>query len=223
MDKFGEMFIYARKNLYPGCRRYSLLLFVVKLLHLKVLNKWSNKSVTMLLELLKDSFPDGNLLPSSYYAAKKLLADIGLGYQSIHACKNDCILYRNEHETLDFCPECSESRWKVNNEKGKKVPHKVLRYFPLKPRLQRLFMSRKIANHMRWHKEKHIQQEGYLMHPADGETWKDFDCRFPEFASDPHNIRLALSSDGFNPFNNMSTSYSMWPVVLVNYNMPPWE
>ena len=43
------------------------------------------------------------------------------------------------------------------------------------------------------------------------------------FASDLRNIRLALSSDGFNPFNNMSTSYSMWPVVLISYNIPPWE
>ena len=102
LGKFGELFDYARKDLYPGCSKYSLLLFVVKLLHLKVLNKWSNKSVTMLLELLKDSFPEGNLLPSSYYEAKKLLADIGLGYQSIHACKNDCILFRKEYETLDL-------------------------------------------------------------------------------------------------------------------------
>ena len=28
--------------------------------------------------------------------------------------------------------------------------------------------------------------------------------------------------DGFNPFGNMSLSYSMWPVVLTTYNLPPW-
>lgn len=222
-NKFGRLFDDAKRELYPGCKKYSVLLFVVKLLHVKVLNKLSNKSVTMMLELMKDALPDENLLPSSYYSAKKLLADIGLGYQRIHACKNDCILFRKEHETLDSCPECSESRWKVNDGKGKKVPQKVLRYFPLKPRLQRLYMSNKTALHMRWHKEKHTQEDGYLTHPADGEAWKDFDSRYPEFALEPRNIRLALSSDGFNPFNNMSTSYSMWPVVLMNYNMPPWE
>jgi hypothetical protein len=31
-----------------------------------------------------------------------------------------------------------------------------------------------------------------------------------------------LSSDGFNPFRTMSISHSTWPVVLVNYNLPPW-
>jgi hypothetical protein len=36
-------------------------------------------------------------------------------------------------------------------------------------------------------------------------------------------VRLSLASDGFNPFGNMSTLYSIWPVVLVPYNLPPWR
>ena len=36
-------------------------------------------------------------------------------------------------------------------------------------------------------------------------------------------MRLGLASDGFNPFGNMSTSYSMWPVVLMLYNLSPWR
>ena len=35
-------------------------------------------------------------------------------------------------------------------------------------------------------------------------------------------MRLGLSTDGFNPFGNMSTSYSMWLVFIVPYNLPPW-
>jgi hypothetical protein len=31
-----------------------------------------------------------------------------------------------------------------------------------------------------------------------------------------------LATDGFNPFGNMNNSYSMWPVFVVSYNMPPW-
>ncbi|XP_060674310.1 uncharacterized protein LOC132804260 [Ziziphus jujuba] len=40
---------------------------------------------------------------------------------------------------------------------------------------------------------------------------------------DPRNVRLGATTDGFNPFSNMSTSYSMWPVMLVPYNLPPWK
>jgi hypothetical protein len=61
-----------------------------------------------------------------------------------------------------------------------------------------------------------------LRHPADGEAWKAFDSRYPDFASDPRNVKLGLASDGFNPFGNISTSHSIWPVMLVPYNLPPW-
>ncbi|GJT16602.1 hypothetical protein Tco_0875308 [Tanacetum coccineum] len=31
-----------------------------------------------------------------------------------------------------------------------------------------------------------------------------------------------LTADGFNPFGNLSQSYSMWPIILTTYNLPPW-
>nr|GEY17647.1 hypothetical protein [Tanacetum cinerariifolium] len=30
-----------------------------------------------------------------------------------------------------------------------------------------------------------------------------------------------LAADGYNPFGNLSQSYSMWPVILTTYNLPP--
>ena len=60
-----------------------------------------------------------------------------------------------------------------------------------------------------------------LRHAADVEGWKHFDCEFSDFASDPQNVHLGLTSDEFNPFGHMSTSYSMWPVVLLPYNLQP--
>ncbi|GKA01865.1 putative reverse transcriptase domain-containing protein [Tanacetum coccineum] len=62
-----------------------------------------------------------------------------------------------------------------------------------------------------------------LRHPADGLTWKDFDEKNPEFATDPQNVRLALASDGFNPFKTMNVSYSIWPVIAILYNLPSWS
>ena len=31
--------------------------------------------------------------PASYYDAKKILRDLGLGYETIHVCKYDCALF----------------------------------------------------------------------------------------------------------------------------------
>nr|GFA49824.1 hypothetical protein [Tanacetum cinerariifolium] len=33
---------------------------------------------------------------------------------------------------------------------------------------------------------------------------------------------IRVAADGFNPFGNLSQSYSMWPVILTTYNLPPW-
>uniref|UniRef100_M1BNA0 TNP2, partial n=1 Tax=Solanum tuberosum TaxID=4113 RepID=M1BNA0_SOLTU len=221
--KFDKLLKEAKCELYPGCKKFSKLSFVVKLLHLKVYNQWSNKSFDMLLELLKEALPTGATLHKSYYDAKNMLQGLGLEYISIHACKNDCVLYWAKHKDRQECPYCGTSRWKIDNGREKKIPHKVLRYFPLKPRLQRLFMSKKTSVNMRWHKEKHLDEENVLKHPADSEAWKEFDKNHPWFSQEPRNIRLGLVTDGFNPFSNMSTSYSMWPIILVPYNLPPWK
>ncbi|KAL3849603.1 hypothetical protein ACJIZ3_011485 [Penstemon smallii] len=149
-----------------------------------------------------------------------LMSELGFTYKKIHACPNDCVLFWKEFELLDDCPKCKTSRWKYQG--SKKIPQKVLRYFPLKPRLQRLFVNKDIAENMRWHKEKRVHEENALRHPADSEAWIDFDSKHPLFGNDSRNVRLGLASDGFTPFSNMGTSYSIWPVILVPYNLPPW-
>ncbi|KAL4579492.1 hypothetical protein LXL04_015641 [Taraxacum kok-saghyz] len=82
--------------------------------------------------------------------------------------------------------------WDENKTTGKKVPHKVLRYFPLTPRLRRLYSSRHTAKEMTWHKTGR-SEEGKMRHPVDGTAWKDFDAKYPDFAKEPRNIRLALA------------------------------
>ena len=76
---------------------------------------------------------------------------------------------------------------------------------------------------MRWHKEKRVEETNVLRHPADCEAWKEFNKMYDTFARDSRNVRLGLSSDGFNPFADMSSKYSTWPVILVPYNLPPWK
>ena len=84
-------------------------------------------------------------------------------------------------------------------------------------------MSTKTAKEMRWHYEQRVLKENILSHLADSLVWKDFDAKHPYFASDPRNIRLDLTTHGFNPSDNLSTSYSMWLVMLVVYNVSPWK
>ncbi|KAD4982079.1 hypothetical protein E3N88_18750 [Mikania micrantha] len=139
------------------------------------------------------------------------------------------MLFWDEKEKDEVCSFCGSSRWKVNESNPdddvspppKKKASKILRWFPLKPRLQRLFMSSKTSELMKWHHTERVK-DGKLRHPADALVWKDFDEKFPDFASDPRNVRLALASDGFNPFRTMNVAHSIWHVFLIPYNLPPW-
>ena len=104
----------------------------------------------MLLELLKDAFPIDTFIPKSFYEPKRKLCDLGLGYDSIHACKYDCVLFWKEFANFQRCPVCGKSRYKKTNcGKRKKIPNKVLRHFPLISSLKRLFLSKHIDFEMR--------------------------------------------------------------------------
>jgi len=61
---------------------------------------------------------------------------------------------------------------------------------------------------MRWHHDKRVD-DGIMRHPADSMAWKSFDELHPSFAVEPRNVRLGLASDGFQPFRNSKTSYSI--------------
>jgi hypothetical protein len=60
-----------------------------------------------------------------------------------------------------------------------------------------------------------------MVHPSDGKAWQALDRFDPEFARDPRSVRLGLSTDGFTPYSNNSTSYSCWRVFMMPYNQPP--
>ncbi|WVZ76715.1 hypothetical protein U9M48_024667 [Paspalum notatum var. saurae] len=185
-----------KKDLYPSAA-YTRFSFVVKFLHIKSFYRISNE-------------------------AKKLIRALGLGYESIHVCPNNCVLFRKAYEKNNECPICGASRWKDANG-CKRVPQKVLWHFPIIPRLRRIFCSRKLLAKAQWHKLKKKPVENELSHSTDGEAWKDFDKKYEWFAEDARNIRLGLATYGFNPFGKMSASYSMWPIFLIPYNFPLWE
>ncbi|XP_026452318.1 uncharacterized protein LOC113352753 [Papaver somniferum] len=170
------------------------------------------------------ALPEGETLPNTYYEAKKLLRNLGLGYTVIHACRYDSALFWKENENLENCPKCNEPRYKVVEGKGKKIPQKVLRYFPLKPRLQRLFMSRMTAKDMKYWKKIQKREKNVFRHPADSKIWQELDENHKWFARDSRNVRLGIASDGFIPSNDLNGKpHSIWPVIVVPYNLPPWR
>ena len=56
----------------------------------------------------------------------------------------------------------------------------------------------------------------------DSKAWKHIDVRWPDSAKEPRNLHLSLALDDMNPFSNQCLSHLTWPIVLLNYNVPPW-
>ncbi|GJR61657.1 zinc finger, PHD-type containing protein [Tanacetum coccineum] len=142
-NEFEELYASANEELYPICDYVTRLDFMAKFTYFKVKGKLTGSIFNEMLEFFQNVFPTskGYKLPPSYYAIKKTIA-----------CVNDCFLFRGDkNKDVHFCPVCKTSRWKDSNTPWKKVPKKVLRYFLIIPRLQRLYKSSHTAKEMNWH------------------------------------------------------------------------
>ncbi|CAL9018534.1 unnamed protein product [Prunus brigantina] len=130
----------------------------------------------------------------------------------MHACPNDCILYRKEYEDSTNCPTCGISRWKEGKDSILKegVPAKVVWYFPPIPRFKRMFQSHETAKSLTWHAARK-SIDGRCLIRRIPPSWKLLDDKWPEFGNEPRNLRLALSSDGFNPHTALMWTINDFP------------
>ncbi|KAK1665764.1 hypothetical protein QYE76_053923 [Lolium multiflorum] len=223
--KLAQMEVDGMTPLYPGCRPEDTRLSVtLECLEMKAEHKWTDNSFSDNMKSWHARLPKDNTLPTSIDEAKKVVCPLDLPHVKYHACINDCALFRNEYKDRTTCPVCGQGRYKRGN---KKVPLKVVWYFPITPRLQRYFVDPKEAKLMQWHAEREKPADDpekgkILTHPADASQWNALDIEFAdEFGSEPRNIRLGMSTDGLNPFGNQSSTHSTWPVFVWPYNLPP--
>ncbi|XP_050238349.1 uncharacterized protein LOC126687835 [Mercurialis annua] len=175
--------------------------------------------------LLQELLPENNKMPKFFANIKKLVKGLGLPVEVIECCLHNCMIYWGADEDLTHYKVCTFPRWKPvtksNSAKRRaNVPYKKMFYFPLTPRLQRLYASKATAKHMTWHAEHEMEDEK-MCHPSDSPAWKRFSELHTDFADETRNIRLGLCTDGFQPFGSFGTQYSSWPVIVTPYNLPP--
>jgi hypothetical protein len=63
---------------------------------------------------------------------------------------------------------------------------------------------------------------GVLRIPVDGYAFKEIEGKWPVFKDEPPNVRLSLVANSVNPFGEIRSIYSVWPIFVINNNIPPW-
>jgi hypothetical protein len=114
--KYHELLKTAEKPLHPGTK-HSKLSVTVHMYNLKCVGSISNKIFSDILELINQLLPPCNeTFPVNTYKAKKFLNSMGLGYEKIPACRNDCMLFWKDNKDLDSCTVYRESKWRADTQ-----------------------------------------------------------------------------------------------------------
>ena len=227
-DRMGsqlEFDIAATLPLYEGST-LSMLCATLLIVNCCKTHGVSNAFMNELLMLLSMSIlPVGNCLPKTEYEASKILRKLGLAYNMIHACPNGCCLFKGDLEDKEQCPVCDHDRYRMCGRS--RVPSLILRHFPLIPQLQRMFSSKKLSKLNMWH-HFHKSEDGKMRHTADSPQWNFVHTELESeagnnmFGQDPRDIHLGLALDGMNPYSEKRSTQSLTPIIMFNYNLPPW-
>jgi hypothetical protein len=225
VEKFFDMLRASEEPLHEHMT-VSIPAFVTRITSIKSKFAFSNKCYKELLSLFSDVLPSNHKMPKDMYQSKNLLSALGMEYEKIGVCKDNCMIFYKEHKNEMKCLKCGKMRFvEVVNEDGEKVmtktTHKQLRYMPLTPRMKQLLISKKTVRYMRCHKEGVRENEQVMVHPSDSEAWKALDEFDPDFTRDARNVCIGLATDGFSPYNTSASLYSCWHVFTIPYNLAP--
>src|SRR5450759_2665181 len=167
--------------------------FLASLLLLNLQSTYAGSNIFMdsLLKLFSSQLlPKENTLPKSHDEAKAILSRVGTEYHAIHCCRKGCCLFKGKDakgtdlETATHC-ECGAARYR-SDTLGSNIPVKVVRWFPIIPRLKHYYGRTRFAQLMSWHRSKGAKSpEGVMRYIHDSPTWKQIDMDSPKFSEDP--------------------------------------
>jgi hypothetical protein len=92
VQKFFVMLRASEESLHEHTT-VSVLTFVTHLMSIKSKFTLSNKCYKELLSLCSDVIPINQKMSKDMYQSKKLLSTLGMEYEKIDACKDNCMLF----------------------------------------------------------------------------------------------------------------------------------
>jgi hypothetical protein len=135
VQKFFDMLKASKEPLHEHTT-VSILTFVTRITSIKSKFAFSNKCDKGLLRLFSDVLPSNHKMLKDMYQSKKLLSTLGMEFDKIDVCKDNCMIFYKEHKNEKKRLKCGKLRFvEVVNEDGEmvtmKTAHKQLCYMPL--------------------------------------------------------------------------------------------
>ena len=195
LNNIGLTTVIEESNipLYKGSQ-IKLLVALLLLFNFFTVFGLSNICADEILNVITKLLQKGNKLPKSHWEGNKFLRNLGLSYNSIHACRNGCCWFWQELVDALTCLKCWEMRYTSHNSTK---ASKILRHFPLIPRLLRMCWCARLAQLTKWHTSK-TKLYGNMESVPDSKSWKHINVVYSKFTSEERNIRLRMVLHGVN-------------------------
>jgi len=148
------------------------------------------------------------------------------GFQPVHydCCPSLCICYTGTYETLLKCLKCKTDQYKADGT----TPWAYFLYLPIIPWICAMVTNSPFARKM-WYRANHQHDPTKVTDIFNSAycslLWESFVTVGGEelpnwFFSDPCDIALGLSTDGFGPFKHHTKT--TWPIILIQLQSPSW-
>jgi hypothetical protein len=163
-------------------------------------------------------------LPSLKQLRTRMLALSGFKPRDYDCCVETCVCFSGPLANLTACPECNAPR---KNAAG--APQNTFSYLSAIEQLRALYSCPETAEKMLY-RHRYKPDNSIMEDIMDGDRYNkmrrthvtiDGTKQPYKFFEDEREIALGLSADGMCPFKRRKKS--CWPLILINYNLPPEE
>ncbi|WVZ62683.1 LOW QUALITY PROTEIN: hypothetical protein U9M48_012398 [Paspalum notatum var. saurae] len=121
VEEFFKLLKASEDPLHEHTKVFDLA-FVTRHIAIKSKYFFLNQCFNDLVQLIGDVLPQPHKLPNDMYQCKRLTKSLGMGYEKIDMCLDNCMLFWDDHKDEKRCLRCGEGRYvEVVNEDGKKM------------------------------------------------------------------------------------------------------
>lgn len=152
---------------------------------------------------------------------QRMISRTSIKHVRYDCCRNSCFCYAKD-DSLTKCPnpKCGLDRWKP----GSKVPYKTYDHIPLIPRLRLQYADPNRARMFTTYRQSAETANSSANLTTDFWNSRLFRSQKQKknLYQNPTDLAFFMSTDGVRVFKTR-TNYIIWPIILINLNLPPHE